>query len=64
MDHWKPIDECEPRGIESYILWNGKCVFTGWLNDDGWHDDKNADHMDEPEHPQPTHFMPFPEPPA
>lgn len=62
MTDWKPIEELENPDFGDHILWNGR-RFVGWLNDDGWHDVNNADHMDEPEQPQPTLFHPWPEPP-
>lgn len=61
--NWQPIATCKPEGIEHYLLWNGERVFMGWLDDDGWHDATNQDRDDEPESPQPTHWMPLPGPP-
>ena len=61
---WQPIETCKPECIDSYLLLNGEHVFCGWLNDDGWHDDRNQDRDDYPEEPQPTHWMPLPDPPA
>lgn len=60
---WQPI-ESAPDSIGDVILWNGKRVFFGWISDDGWHDGTNVDHRDEPEEPQPTHWMPLPKPPV
>jgi hypothetical protein len=59
---WQPI-ETAPEGISDLLLWNGQRVFLGWLSDDGWHDSTNVEHQDWPESPQPTHWMPLPEPP-
>ena len=61
---WKPIAEAKPTCLEQFILWNGVRRFVGWLDDDGWHDTSNSDHMDEPESPQPTLFHPWPELPT
>lgn len=70
MTDWQPIetwkDERDKTGyrVDDVILWNGKRVFVGWYDsDDGWHDARNADHADEAEDPQPTHWMPLPQPP-
>ena len=60
---WHPI-ETAPSGLNDFLLWNGERVFLGWLSEDGWHDATNQDHHDEPEQPQPTHWMPLPSPPA
>ena len=47
-----------------HLLWNGKHVFAGWLDDDGWHYDGNVEWQDNPEDPQPTHWAPLPDPPV
>jgi hypothetical protein len=57
------ISEAPDMGTKDLILWNGKRVFVGWLDDDGWHDSENQDRNDYAENPQPTHFMFLPDPP-
>ena len=60
---WQPIETAPDMGIKDVILWNGHHVFPGWKDDDGWHDSRNRDHADNPEDPQPSHWMLFPNPP-
>ncbi len=50
-------------GLRRTLLWNGNRVFPGWISDDGWHDLGNQDCWDDAEDPQPTHWMPYPDPP-
>ena len=61
---WRLIETVPDMGITDVILWNGHRVFTGWKADDGWHDSGNQDHADDPEDPQPTHWMSLPDPPV
>lgn len=67
MSEWQPIETLRPdeygTGIKDFLLWNGEVVFVGWLSEDGWHDSRNTDYYDEVEDPQPTHWMPLPDPP-
>jgi hypothetical protein len=64
MDEWKTIDTAEVSD-ENVILWNGKRVFVGYRLDAGWCDAcVNDQYAGEPEQPQPTHWMPMPEPPS
>jgi hypothetical protein len=67
MTNWQPIETYSPERDEAHVLlWNGTRVFVGWLSDDGdgWHDSTNPDEEDDAEKPQPTHWMPFPDPPT
>jgi hypothetical protein len=65
---WQPIQTAQLQYGPDVLLWNGVKVFPGWYadadaDDGGWHDSRNQDKDDYPEHPQPTHWMPFPTPP-
>jgi hypothetical protein len=60
---WQPIQTVDIEVIKDFLLWNGKRVFMGWLSDNGWHDSTNQDYSNEAEFPQPTHWMPLPQPP-
>ena len=65
--NWQPIDTYREKTrpiVEDILLWDGKYVYVGWLGDDGWYRLCGVDYGAEPEEPQPTHWMPFPEGPA
>lgn len=64
MSGWQDIAAVTDINLHDVLLWNGKRVFLGWRDDDGWHDSTNRDHMDRAEDPQPTHWMPLPNPPT
>lgn len=63
MMAWRPIETAPDMGTKNCLLWNGERVFVGWLHDNEWHDATNVEYNDPPESPQPTHWMPLPEPP-
>lgn len=60
---WRPIATAPADLDQDVLLWNGKYVFPGHLENGGWRDARNPEYEDYPELPQPTHWMPFPEPP-
>ena len=64
MSEWRPIEEAPKDTPNDFILWNGVRVFFGWCDDENrWRDSANQDHNDYLEVPQPTHWMPLPQPP-
>lgn len=62
---WRDISTADPESLDCVLVWNGDEVcpanFYDWLG--GWCSALLADHSIEPLNPQPTHWMPFPDPP-
>lgn len=60
---WQPI-ETAPK-TDSVLLWNGVRVFEGSINSGVWWSEFDMGDYEQgmPEAPQPTHWMPLPEPP-
>lgn len=54
---WQPIETAPREELEDLILFNGK-VFVG-----GWWEGVWADSVSDYASPQPTHWMPLPQPP-
>lgn len=72
MSEWRPI---ETAPGEPVIVWNGRRVTVGerWEPSEvapglecqiGWHDIVDPGYSDPAMEPQPTHWMPLPEPPV
>ena len=60
---WRSIDKYnEDKALSDSVLLRDKKgeAFEGWLDDDGWHCSKCADHLDFPVDPQPVEFAYMP----
>ncbi|MHC2088978.1 DUF551 domain-containing protein [Methylobacterium sp. CM6244] len=60
---WQPIDTAKPKTCKDFLVScpNG-LVTLAWLADDGWNDSTVPDNLDPRLDPQPTHWMPLPQP--
>ena len=57
MSEWEPIESAPRIELAEIILWNGKAVCAGTWWEGSW--STLHDYID----PQPTHWMPVPNPP-
>jgi hypothetical protein len=65
MSEWQPIATARTDTLASIIVWNGEKVQGGWFDthSGAWFSDEGETWMG-PLDPQPTHWMPFPQPPT
>ena len=58
MSDWQPIETSPRIELDDIIVFNGKFVQCGQWWEGGW-----VDSLSEWIEPQPTHWMPLPQPP-
>lgn len=68
MNEWKPIETAPKDTLDNILVSNGDRVFVAWYDDvddqdSYWSDATVGDRYDGRIIPQPTHWMPLPEPP-